>query len=313
VAIAGAGSANHHVGDAIIVLLLVLQPAIQKIVSQLVQLRHLDPQIGHLQLILHVLRIGIGNVDVRWQHPKYHFTIPRGLHVGIPRGAHDIGDVFQDSGHSRKGFLAVVGEISVDVPRLSEIKGSLDVHGRWSEGGEGYDQMGKVKLRLQIQLNGSIFLAILGLPPGGYVGAWLSFIYDLPDAMIFVRIMLGLLTRVAEETLLILQMGQDAESLRRVQTTRGTGSQAVFSADQKITRCRVAGGSLAWMSLDKLVRWIFRTITSAMLGRSLGVHWVPLPAEQGEHNDHDKPQLQHLDVALSCWGRVPLGHFRPGL
>jgi len=48
VAVAGAGSSHHHVGDAVVVLLLVLQPAVQKIVSQLVQLGHLNSEVSHL-------------------------------------------------------------------------------------------------------------------------------------------------------------------------------------------------------------------------------------------------------------------------
>jgi len=40
-----------------------------------------------------------------------------------------------------------------------------------------------------------------------------------------------------------------------------------------------------------------------MLGRSLGIHQATLAAEQAEHDDHDKPQFQHLDLALLLGSR----------
>lgn len=248
-----------------------------------------------------MLRVGIRDVDVRRQHPEDNLAIPRRLHVGVTRGAHHIGDVVQDRGHSREGLLAVVGKVPIHMPRRSKVKGPLDVHGRRSEGGEGDNQMGEVELCLQIQLDGGILLAILRLPPRGQIRARLGLVDNLSDAMILVRIMLGLLPRVAQEALLVLQMGQDAETLGRVEATGRACTQSVLAANQEITRGRIARGALARMCLDVLPGRIPGPVPPAMLLRgSLRLHWLcPLAGEQAEHKDHgDKPQLQHLALGL---------------
>lgn len=75
VSIARAGSTDNHVRDGVVVLLTDLLAVIQQVVSQCVQLGEMDSQIGHLQHVLDVLRIGILNVHVRRQDAQNDLSV----------------------------------------------------------------------------------------------------------------------------------------------------------------------------------------------------------------------------------------------
>lgn len=62
--VARAGATNHHVLDSVIIFLADLRPVVEQIVTQGVEPRHVDPEIGDLQEILHLLRIGIVDVQI---------------------------------------------------------------------------------------------------------------------------------------------------------------------------------------------------------------------------------------------------------
>lgn len=67
------------------------------------------------------------------------------------------------------------------------------------------------------------------------------FVRDLTDAMVQLRIVTRLRSRVAQEALFLLQMGDDAEALAPSETARGRGLQTILAADQQIAGGRVAG------------------------------------------------------------------------
>lgn len=45
-------------------------PVIEEIVAQSVQLGEVDPQVGHFEQVLHLLRVGVLDGDVRGQYPE---------------------------------------------------------------------------------------------------------------------------------------------------------------------------------------------------------------------------------------------------
>ncbi len=65
--------------------------------------------------------------------------------------------------HPRKRPRAVRGEVSVDGPVLAPVVALLDEHGGRTERLERNDQVGHVELRLKVQLDRHIRLAILSL------------------------------------------------------------------------------------------------------------------------------------------------------
>lgn len=231
VSIARAGATDNHVGDGVVVLLTDLLTVIQQVVSQCVQLGEVDSQIGHLQHVLDVLRIGILNVHVRRQDAQNDLSVLRGLHAGVPLRTDDIGYVLGDSGHMRERLLTVVGKVLVHMPSLSEVIGPLDEHGSWSERGEHDDHVGEMELGFEIQLDRHILLSILRLPPGLLQSSRLVLVDDLTDTMILHGVVLGSIAGVAQEALGLLQMRHDTVTLWSVDTTGGGGLQTVLASD----------------------------------------------------------------------------------
>ena len=70
VTVTAATATNHHVVDGVIVLLLDLLSRVEKIVTQRVQLRESDTQIGHLEQLLNLIAVRVVDVNVRRQHFK---------------------------------------------------------------------------------------------------------------------------------------------------------------------------------------------------------------------------------------------------
>lgn len=67
--------------------------------------------------------------------------------------------------YTREGLLAIVGEVSVNLPGFSKVEGSLYEHGRGTERLETNDNMSEMKFGLEIESYSYIFLSIFGLPP----------------------------------------------------------------------------------------------------------------------------------------------------
>lgn len=240
-------ASNNHIGDGIVILLLDLLTIIQQRISQRMQPSEVDPQICHLQHVLYVFRVGILNVHW-WQHTVDNLTILRGFHTGVPVIAEHVRDVLADSGRVGECIPTVVRKVPVNVPRLTEIVRSLDQHSCRSERGKHDDQVGKVELRFQVQLDSDILFAILRLPPGLVQGAGLAFVDDLPDPVVLHRDLGRLGPGVAEETFLLLQMGHDAVSLGPINAARGRRIESVLAANQQVTRRRIATALLARMN-----------------------------------------------------------------
>lgn len=57
------------------------------------ELCEVNAQIGHLEHVLNVIRVGIFDVELRWQHTENHFAVFRRLNTRVSMIAHDIGDV----------------------------------------------------------------------------------------------------------------------------------------------------------------------------------------------------------------------------
>lgn len=85
--------------------------------------------------------------------------------------ADHVGNVLADGRHIRERRPAVVGKVPIHVPRFAEVVRPFDQHRGRTERGEHDDQMGKVELRLQVQLDRDVLLAVLRLPPGLLQGA----------------------------------------------------------------------------------------------------------------------------------------------
>lgn len=66
VTIARARTSDDHLGNRVVIFLPDLLAIVQQIVTQCVQLGEVDTQVGHLQHVLDVFRIGILDVHVRW-------------------------------------------------------------------------------------------------------------------------------------------------------------------------------------------------------------------------------------------------------
>ena len=70
VTVTTATATHYHVIDGIVVLLLDLLSRVEKIVTQRVQLRESDTQIGHLEQLLNLIAVRVVDVNVRRQHFK---------------------------------------------------------------------------------------------------------------------------------------------------------------------------------------------------------------------------------------------------
>ena len=118
----------------------------------------------------------------------------------------------------------------MDLPRLTPIVGFLDVHGRGAERFERDDQVSHVEFRLQIQLNGRVFLAVGRLPPctvlaGAFLARRLHPVYDILDPMGGPRTAPGAFSGgIAPETFLrvigVIQMRQNTIAFFSVEAAR---------------------------------------------------------------------------------------------
>lgn len=106
----------------------------------------------------------------------------------------------------RKGLLAVVREIFVHMPGLAKVIRTLDVHGRWPEGGEHNNHVSEVEFGLEVQLDGHILLPVLRLPPRLLQRSRLVLVDNLTDPVVLQRIVLRTVSSVAQEALGLLQM-----------------------------------------------------------------------------------------------------------
>lgn len=187
VAIAGARSANHHIRNGIVVFFLRTQTLdsnrfaaratmapqiylnffaiVEQGVTEIVQFREIDSQIGHFQHVLNVLGVRVLDGDIWRQHPENDFAILRWRNVRIALIAHHVRHIFRNTRRKRERFFAIVCKVTVHVPRPTEIIRSLDQHGGRSKRSEHNDQMREMEFGFQVQLNGDIFLAIFRLPP----------------------------------------------------------------------------------------------------------------------------------------------------
>lgn len=147
----------------------------------------------------------------------------------------------------REGLGTVVGKVLVHMPGLSKVIGSVDVHGSWPESGELNDHVREMELRLQIQLDRHVFLAVLRLPPGLLATSWRSLVDDGANSMVPLRIILRGIVRLAQEALGLLQMGHDAVTLRMVNTTGRGGLQTVLTTDQQVASGGVTGALFTGM------------------------------------------------------------------
>ena len=112
-------------------------------------------------------------------------------------------------GDPREVLLAVVSKISIDLPGLPKIVGSLDQHRRRSEGFEADDDMGEVELRFEVEAYRHVLHSIFRLPPG-------------PANNIFDIVLLLRQGCIAEEALFpVLQMRNDAVSFWSVEAASG--------------------------------------------------------------------------------------------
>lgn len=76
---------------------------------------------------------------------------------------------------------------------------------------------------------------------------WSELVNDLSNAMVQVDVVLGFAPRVAQEALLLLQMGDDAEPLGAVDAACRRSLKPVLSADQQI-----AGGGVTTALLARV-------------------------------------------------------------
>lgn len=212
VSIARTRSSHDHVRNGVVVLLLNLLAIVQQCIAQRVQTREVDSQIGHLQHVLHVLSVRVLDVH-RWQHPVDNLTVFRRFHTRVAMVADHVGNVLADGRHIRERRPAVVGKVPIHVPRFAEVVRPFDQHRGRTERSEHDDQMGKVELRLQVQLDRDVLLAVLRLPPGLLQGARLILVDDLSDPVVLHRDVGRLGPGVAQEAFLLLEMGHDAVAL----------------------------------------------------------------------------------------------------
>lgn len=102
----------------------------------------------------------------RYNKKLTHLAFSRGRHVRISGLADDIVDASYRRRFCRgKRVGAVVGEVPIHLPRLSEVVGPLDEHGSRAECLEPHDQMSEVELGLQVQPDRDVLEPVLGLPP----------------------------------------------------------------------------------------------------------------------------------------------------
>ena len=143
--------------------------------------------------------------------------------------------------HVRERLRAIVGEVPIHLPRLSEVGRPLDEQRRRSERLESHDEMREVELRLEIQLNRDERFPVSRLPP-----ATLPVAAEAPNDVldaVGARVQPGNVVRlgVALETLeFVLQMAHDTVVLGTTQAARRVHLQLLLAADEKIAGCRIA-------------------------------------------------------------------------
>lgn len=169
VAVTRARAANDHVLDSVVILLAYLGAIVEKIVSQGVQPLEMYTNIRHLHQILYLLRVRIvdDRLEIRGQNPEDYFTVRRRGDVRVTRLADHIRQFPRlMRRHSGKRLLAIVSEVTIDLPRFAEVVGTLDQHSGRTEGPESYYQVGEVELRLEVERYRHVLHSVLRLPPG---------------------------------------------------------------------------------------------------------------------------------------------------
>ena len=141
------------------------------LVAKGVQLGHPDPEVCRLEKILNLLGIriesGTVDVDVRREHSVDDSSQSTWNNLWISRLADGFVQVPRSSFVSfRKWLVTFGGKIPSHLPRLTPVVRLLDVHGGRAEGLVGDDQVGDVKLGLEVELDGHVLHAVLRLPPG---------------------------------------------------------------------------------------------------------------------------------------------------
>lgn len=241
--VAEAVAADDHVEEGVIVFLCDLVSGVQQVVTQCVELTKLDTQVSDLQHVLYPGTVRVFNLK-RWvQHPEYHLSLCGRLYVRVARVTDDVVHFDHGShGYPREGGLTVVAIVTVHLPLLPKIHGTLNHHGSRTECLKGHDEMCEVELSFQVQLNGHILHTILRLPPGleAVGGKGGDQVFDAVAGGV-VHPLIILLPGVTHKTLLLLlQVTNNAKAFRLLNAAGGGGGELVRTADQK-----VPGGGVA--------------------------------------------------------------------
>jgi len=174
-----------------------------------------------------------------------YLSLGRRCDVRVPRLADDVLNAADRDGvcgrNAGERVSAVVREVPVDLPRLSEVVRPFDEHGSRSESLESHDEMCEVELGFEVELQAGLLPPVLRLPPAQLpVGEERR--DDVLDAVAVGIVAAVRLTRVADEALvdLVLQMADDAVALWPLQTARRRRRQLVLATDEQVSGGRVA-------------------------------------------------------------------------
>lgn len=239
VTVAGARTTDDDFVDGVVVLLVDFWSIIQQIISKSVQLREVESQIGDLQQCRNLISIWILS-DNMWRDDLVdQFSSSRRCNIRVLISTNDICMLLRVSfWNSWETAVTVVGKVSVDLPRLSEICGFFDNHGGWTEGFECHDKMGEVEFCFQIQLNRRVLNSVLRLPPVSVLVIH-DFGDDILDSMtqsVGLPLWFPFGSRVTIETFrLFFQMGNNTESLTSLCSTSRRRLQLTLSTDEQIS------------------------------------------------------------------------------
>ena len=142
------------------------RPVVEQIVAECVKFGEVDAQVGHLEQILHLLRVRVVDGQVGRKDTEDDLALGRRRHVRVARLADHLRQVARRlARHAGEGIGAVVCKVAVDLPRPAKVVGPFDEQRRRPERLERHDQVGEVELGLQVQLDADVLHAVLRLPP----------------------------------------------------------------------------------------------------------------------------------------------------